>query len=59
MNIHWPQTPEKRHLAPWYVVGWRLIWYVPIVASGLLLLLFSCISHGPHRAREFIDDIFR
>ncbi len=33
--LHWPATPEN-DLAPWYRVGWRLLW-CPLIYGGMVI----------------------
>lgn len=56
MNWRWP-AKRGNSLAPWYSIAWRILWWVPLVASLCLLCLFVLISHGPTAARECWRDV--
>ncbi len=54
---NWPRTASRPCLAPWYVISWRLLWAVPILASFAIFLMCYLISHGRKEAVRLIDDL--
>ena len=53
----WPQT-KTNHMVPWFVIVWRLLWFVPIHFVSALLIFFIAISYGLETARSTIDDLY-
>jgi hypothetical protein len=40
-------------LNPWYVILWRLFWYVPVVVAACFFALLVLIGFGKRDARVF------
>ena len=51
MNWKWPKT-EENDLNAWYVVLWRLIFYLPAIATAIILYILLWVGFGKEKARE-------
>jgi hypothetical protein len=48
MNVKFPVSREG--WAPWYLIVWRLIWFVPVMLARVLFVLILGIGWGPETA---------
>ncbi len=55
MNFHWPKKRGNNY-APWYVILWRCVWWLPIMVSFSLAFIFITFASGIGTAREFWKD---
>lgn len=55
----WWRWPESRITgrAPWFVIMWRALWWLPMVASVMLSTLIVAIAFGPRSAKRMWDNL--
>jgi hypothetical protein len=56
INFQWPKKPGN-YYSPWYVIGWRLLWFIPWYVCKCCLVLVTCVAWGPRTAIELWDDL--
>ena len=52
----WPRN-RRPNLAPWYKVLWNLIWILPILVVGYLLVFLAFCKDGWYSADRLRRDI--
>lgn len=62
-QLDWEENQVKKQkpfnpYAPWYVIAWRMVWWVPLKVARELFLLFVLLGWGP-RVEEEIRRITR
>lgn len=50
--LRWPGEPY----APWWVIAWRLLWFIPYHIALVLLVACAIAAAGPRVGREIWDD---
>ena len=50
--LRWPASPVGT-LAPWYVIGWRLLWAPAIYAGFALTFAGIAMAQGIYSARDW------
>jgi len=45
-------------MAPWYIIAWRLIWYLPLCLSGFLFCCVVGVMYGPQAGLDEYDDLY-
>lgn len=50
--MRWPEEWD----APW-IVAWRLLWFVPMMACAVGLVFFCALAHGRRVALELWREI--
>jgi hypothetical protein len=43
--------------APWYVIAWRLLWWVPLQLARFVLCTITLVGWGPSAARGIWKDL--
>lgn len=51
-NMKRKQQKQYNPYAPWYVIAWRMVWWVPLKISRELFLLFALLGWGPRVEEE-------
>lgn len=53
--LNWPKKPGNIY-NPWWLMVWRAVWGVPVIALVALASVFVAIGFGPTRASELLRE---
>lgn len=57
VRINW-RWPAKRgnNYNPWYVIGWRMLWVIPVFIARCLFVGLITLMHGPRTGQRTWED---
>jgi hypothetical protein len=48
--LWWPRitgNPVRRYWSPWWIIGWRMIWFLPLMVAKCIFIAVASIGWGP------------
>ncbi len=60
MNWRWPEgVPNGTSTyEPWFVILWRLVWFIPITLTMTAFLIIAVVGWGPEMTRRILREVW-